>query len=515
MVSKILIEKNAYYDSVTLMSLSADIKKQEGVSQVVVSMATEMNKDLLENIGMMTEEAKNAAENDLIIAIEANSEEITEQLVLYIKEKLSSKKASGKSSEQKIVSSSSEAVEIMKDANLAVISVRGDYAAREARKLLTKGLHVMIFSDNVTVEEERELKELGRDKGLLVMGPDCGTSIINGVGLCFANKISTGNIGLVAASGTGLQEVTVQIDRLGYGISQAIGVGGRDLSEEIGGIMMMESIKALKQDENTHVIVLISKPPFPSVQDKILSEIKHSDKPVIVCFLDGDAEQVEKAGAVFAKTLKDAALEAVKRLNPSFEAPKDEDMTAKEWISDKKGRLSSSQKYVKGLFCGGTLTSEALMVLRGKGLELKSNVAKKKHEKLEDIQISKGNVLLDMGDDKFTVGKPHPMIEPSLRNERILKEAQDPETAVLLLDFELGYGSHDDPVGVTYETLVEAKEIAEKDGRYLPIIAYVCGTYNDKQNYYEQVKKLKSLDIYVADSNEQAAELAAKFVCEQ
>lgn len=512
MVSKVLIEKNAYYDSVTLMSLSGSIGKQEGVGQAVVSMATQMNKDLLENIGLLSDEAKDASENDLIIAIQADTEERLEEIITLIKDKLNSKKASKKKDGTKIAKTANAAINLMPDANVAVISVRGDYAAREAREALKKGLHVMIFSDNVTIEEERELKEIGREKGLLVMGPDCGTAIINQVGLCFANKVKAGNIGLVAASGTGLQEVTVQIDRLGYGISQAIGVGGRDLHQDIGGIMMLESLKALDKDEKTEVIVLISKPPALSVQEKILKQIKETSKPVVVCFLDGDAKEVEKAGATFAKTLNQAAIAAIKVLDKSVEIEENKNSNIEEWATVQKGKMASSQKYIRGLFCGGTLTSEALTIIRTYVDGIKSNVAKKDYEKLEDVFVSNGHTLLDLGDDVFTVGKPHPMIEPSLRNERILQEAADPETAVLLLDFELGYGSHNDPVGVTYETLVEAQEVAKRNGRFLPMIAYICGTYNDKQNYYEQANKLKELNIFIADSNEQAAKLATKFI---
>ena len=512
MVSKVLIEKNAYYDSVTLMSLSGSISKQEGVEQAVVSMATQMNKDLLENIGLLVDEVKEASENDLIIAIKGDTEERLEEVISLINEQLNSKKQSKKKDGNKITKTVNGAINLMADANVAVISVRGDYAAREARQALKKGLHVMIFSDNVTIDEERELKELGRKEGLLVMGPDCGTAIINQTGLCFANKVKAGNIGLVAASGTGLQEVTVQIDRLGYGISQAIGVGGRDLHEEIGGIMMLESLKALDKDEKTEVIVLISKPPALVVQEKILKQIEETSKPVVVCFLDGDEKEVEKVGAVFAKTLNQAAIAAIKILDPSMDFLKKKDSNIEELAIKEKEKIADSQKYIRGLFCGGTLTSEALTIIRPYVDGIKSNVAKKEHEKLKDVFVSNGHTLLDLGDDVFTFGKPHPMIEPSLRNDRILQEAADPKTAVLLLDFELGYGSHNDPVGVSYETLIEAQEIAKRDGRYLPIIAYICGTYNDKQNYDEQANKLKALNIFIADSNEEAAMLATKFI---
>lgn len=513
MVSKVMIEKNAYHDSVTLMSLSASVSKLDGVKQAVVSMATQMNKELLGNIGLLTDDASNASENDLIIAIEANTEEDMEAVFEAIEEELNAKKGGKKKNGETSTENIESALNLLPDANLAIISVPGNYAAREARKALNKDLNVMIFSDNVTIEEERELKELGKEKGLFVMGPDCGTAIINNIGLCFANKVRPGNIGLVGASGTGLQEVSVQIDRLGEGISQAIGVGGRDLQEPIGGIMMLEGMKALEKDEDTKVIVLISKPPAASVQDKIMEQIKTMTKPVIVCFLDGDANEVEKVGASFAGTLRQGAVLAVNALENSDKEWSDGISDKQnEWIKDQKEEMNSSQKYIRGLFCGGTLTSEALTVIRPHVDEIKSNVAKRENEKLEDVHASQGNTLVDLGDDEFTQGKPHPMIEPSLRNERIIEEAKDPKTAVLLLDFELGYGSHEDPVGVTYETLEKAQKIAKENGRHLPMIAYICGTRADKQDYLEQAKKLEELNICIADSNKQAAEIAVKLI---
>src|SRR5699024_485134 len=285
MASEVIVQKNVYHDSVTLMSLSGSIHQLEGVKEAVVSMATQMNKELLSNIGLLTDEAKNATDNDLIIAVEANSEQRVQEVMDFINEQLHAKKTTTTEGGDKPVKTFKSALSRVPDANMAVISVPGKYAAREAKQAIKNGLHVMIFSDNVSLEDEKELKEMAKEAGLFVMGPDCGTAIINQTGLCFANKISEGNIGLVAASGTGLQEVTVQIDRFGYGISQAIGTGGRDLHEYIGGIMMLEGLKALEQDDQTEVIVLISKPPAGSVQEKILKKVKESKKPVVVCFI--------------------------------------------------------------------------------------------------------------------------------------------------------------------------------------------------------------------------------------
>lgn len=514
MAFKVIIKKNSYYDSVTLMSLSGKMKQLEGVEEAIVSMATAMNKELLKGVGMLTEETEKGSENDLIIAVKAESEELLEELLQTIDEQLNTKKT-GKKKGERDVKTLKAAIEELPDANVAVISVPGEFAAREARQALKQGLHVMLFSDNVSIEDEKALKEFAAKRNLFVMGPDCGTAIINQVGLCFANEVAKGSIGLVGASGTGLQEVTVQINRLGSGISQAIGTGGRDLHESIGGIMMLQGFKALEADENTNVIVLISKPPALSVQEKIFTEVKKCSKPVVVCFIDGNAEEVEKTGAAFASTLYEAAKLAVKLENPTDTIPEEVSAKQQAWAEEAKAKMNATQKYVRGLFCGGTLTSEALSILRRYTNELKSNVAKIKDEKLTDVSKSIGNTLLDLGDDAFTVGKPHPMIEPSLRNSRLLQEAADPETAVLLLDFELGYGSHEDPVGETFETIKKAQKLAKENQRHLPIVAYICGTPQDKQVYAEQEKRLIELGVYVAKSNEEATVLAAQFLDEE
>lgn len=512
MAFKVLIEQNAYHDSVTLMSLSSKINSIEGVEQAVISMATQMNKDLLANIGLLTDEAKAATGNDLIIALIADTDERAEEVMELIYTELTSKKAKKGKDNHQTAKTINSALNLLPDANMAIISVPGEYAAREARQALKKGMHVMLFSDNVSIEEEKDLKETGRDSGLFVMGPDCGTAIINRSGLCFANKVSEGGIGLVAASGTGLQEVTVQIDRLGYGITQAIGTGGRDLHESIGGIMMLQGLKALENDDKTKVITLISKPPAPSVQDKILTEVKKCKKPVVVCFLDGDPQAVEAAGANFSPTLIDAARKSVQLLDPQAVIETEIAEDVQRWIAAEKAKLDDSQQDIRGLFCGGTLTAEALSIIRSTGASVKSNVAKKAEEKLTDITQSIGHTLLDMGDDDFTQGKPHPMIEPSLRNERILQEARDPKTAVLLLDFELGFGAHEDPVGVTLDAIKSARDETAQAGRYLPIVAYICGTSKDKQDYQQQQKKLQAVGAFVADSNEMATRIATMLV---
>lgn len=509
---RVRIEKNSYHDSVALMSLTGKINQLAGIKEAVVSMGTTMNKQLLGNVGMLTDEAAASTENDLVIAVRGESEQAVEAAFQVIEEEFHARKKQKKKGET-VIQTWSAAVQELPDASMVVLSVPGEHAFREAKRALADDRNVMIFSDNVSLEEEKILKDYASEKGLFVMGPDCGTAIINGIGLCFANKVNRGSIGLVAASGTGLQEVTVQIHKLGYGISQAIGTGGRDLHEYIGGTMMIEGIRALQEDEETGVIVLVSKPPEPSVQKKIVLELVNSSKPVVVCFLDGDMAEIEQAGLYAADTLYDTAVYATQLLEsriPASSSPIPPFLIQE--IREQKSKLSPQQKDIRGLFCGGTLTAEALSILRKEGLRLKSNVAKKPEEKYAAGSQSVGHTLLDLGDDEFTLGKPHPMIEPSLRNERILAEAADPAAAVLYLDFVLGYGAHEDPVGVTLPAIQEAKRIAENSGRFLPVIAYVCGTDQDKQDKSEQIRILTEAGVLIADSNKDAALIAAQFV---
>jgi len=510
-VKKTIIRQNAYYDSVTLMSLTNKIINLDGVNEAVISMATQMNKELLRNVFLSTEESDKADNNDLIIAINSEDENIYNEAINLVEELLKPKNKKKNKCETDSPKTISGAMLQMKDANLAVISVPGQYAAREARKALENGLNVMLFSDNVSLEQERQLKEIGREKGLLVMGPDCGTASINNVGLCFANKVRKGNIGIAGASGTGLQEVMVQIHRLGGGVSQAVGTGGRDLKEEIDGIMMIESLKALSVDEDTEVILLVSKPPAKSVEKKILDEVRLVNKPVVICFLDGNKEEEKSSNAKFVYGLYDAAREAVELSGVKIEEMENNEKVFVE-ARKLKETLNKEQRYFRGLFCGGTLCAEALSVLRDNFDNIKSNAAKKENEKLENIRVYSGNVLLDLGEDEFTVGKPHPMIEPALRLDNIVKQAKDETVGVILLDFELGYGSHDSPVGITIDAIKEAKEIADKGGRNIIFVAYICGTDMDKQNYEAQRKMLKDAGVLIANSNAEAAKLVIEIL---
>ncbi|NBC29746.1 MAG: FdrA family protein, partial [Spirochaetes bacterium] len=305
-MKRIVVHKDSYYDSVFLMSINQDVKGVEGISEAVVAMGTEMNRDLLKDMGLSNEEVASSTPNDLIIAVEGKSEDAVIEAEEVAKKLLSKKSTPGEAEEYRPTSIEA-ARSVLPEANLSIISLPGEYAAREVRKSLMNGMHVMLFSDNVPLEQEIELKNLAKERGLLMMGPDCGTAIINGKPLCFANVVRQGNIGLVGASGTGLQEATCSIHKSGAGVSQAIGTGGRDLkNEKVGGTMMLMGIEALKNDDATKVIGVISKPPAESVAEKVISALKDTGKPCVVHFIGLEAREPE-GNVHFAANLEECA----------------------------------------------------------------------------------------------------------------------------------------------------------------------------------------------------------------
>ena len=508
------IRKNVYYDSVALMIITKEIKKMDGVKEVIVGMATDLNKELAENLNLSNDEIKSLTPNDFFISAYSNLDDGLDKIVNRVNELLNSKQKEKESEVE--VKTLAAGINHMKDSNMAVISLPGKYAAYEAKKALSKGLNVMLFSDNVTLEEEIELKKLGRYKGLLVMGPDCGTAIINGIPLCFANVVRRGNIGIVGASGTGTQEVTVLIDKLGGGLSQVIGTGGRDLKSEVGGIMMIEGFKALIDDDETDVIVLISKPPAKEVAEKILEMVKTTDKPVVVNFIGGDRTQIERSGAYPCVSLEDAAYKACslsKGIKPiDFEGFEMSESELDKIVQKEVSKLHPSQKYLRALYTGGTLADEAMKLLNKEGFFIYSNIPLSPEFKLKDIHKSIKHTCIDLGDDDFTVGRPHPMIDPIGRVERLPQEALDDEVAVILMDFVMGYGSNMDPAGEMLPYIIEAKKKMESKNKYLSVIGYICGTDKDPQSYREQKEKLEAAGVILMPSNAQAVRLTAKLL---
>ncbi|QCJ42230.1 acyl-CoA synthetase FdrA [Bacillus sp. S3] len=510
MTVQALIKPNTYFDSVSLMSLSTKANQIDGVEQAIIAMGTEMNKEVMKNVGLMTPEVEEAKTSDLIIVVKAATDELCENAFEGINE-LFTKKSTSKGKSEVKYSTISSAAQSNPDANLAIIAVNGAYAAREARKALENDLNVMMFSDNVSIEDEIELKQIAHEKGLLMMGPDCGTAIIGNVALCFANAVRKGNIGIVAASGTGSQEVSVRIHEFGGGITQLIGTGGRDLKEAVGGIMMLDGIQALEDDEATKVIVLVSKPPAPSVEEKVLAKIKTCKKPVVVWFIGGDEEKITEAGGHFAKMSKEAALKAV-LLAGADESKLNKRALNIPLIEEVRTKLTPEQKYIRGLFSGGTLCDEAMHAAMEKFDNVYSNIQRNPEFRLKDRYTSQEHTFIDFGDDEYTQGKPHPMIDPATRLERFMQEAKDPSVGVIVMDFVLGYGAHEDPVGAFLPAMIEAKQLAEDEGRHLEIIGYVLGTELDPQDLDEQINKLLAAGVTHASSSQNAGLLAREFV---
>lgn len=510
-LKRLIVKKDTYFDSVFLMQISAALKGTDGVDEVQVTMATPQNIDLLTDLGFGDEMPSSLTPNDLLIAISSPKESLFADLEAEVKKMLTATKSSAGGSSYR-PSSIAGAVHNCSDINMAIISVAGEYAASETRKALEAGLHVMLFSDNVSLEEEISLKKMALEKGLLVMGPDCGTAIINGSPLCFANEVRQGPVGVVAASGTGAQEVSVLIDRFGGGCSQVIGTGGRDLSEAVGGITMLMGIEALKNDPKTEVILVVSKPPAKSVATKIIDALKASGKPSVVHFIGTNLKEDDK-NIHIATSLEDAALASLAAV--AGEEPEACEFTLPlEQIEDMvKGELdgkSSKQKYLRGYFTGGTLCDESLFMLSGSLGKIYSNIHVDENCKLDDPFKSQEHTFVDLGDDTFTRGRPHPMIEPSTRVERIDSEAADEEIAIMMLDVVIGHGSHFDPAGEVVPVLMKARDNAKAKGGKLTILASVTGTDRDFQNYSIQRQKLEEIGVIVMPSNAQMSRLALK-----
>lgn len=501
------MKKGTYRDSITLLRITKKVASLPGVKQAAMVMATPLNMRVLSDIGFSDPSLKQARTDDLVIALETDDDSALSSALKEAEELLV--KGDVTKSETVLPRSLSEAASSAPDANLVVISVPGAYAKREGVAALNAGLNVFMFSSNVEKSDEKELKTMALKKGVLMMGPDCGTSIINHTVLGFGNAIRPGSIGIVSASGTGLQEVATLIHRQGQGISQAIGTGGGDLSDAVGGIMTQEALRILEEDKQTKVIVVISKSPGPRTLSFVLSQVAGSRKKIVVSFLGAKIRGSELGKQSEAKTLEEAATIAcglvAARVLP---APAAESGLSQLAYAEAQ-RLAPAQKYIRGLYAGGTLCAEAQLVLSPLVGDVRSNAPFDPALKLKGSGSSLGHVCIDMGADEFVVGRAHPMIDFTIRKLRILQEAKDPSAAVLLLDVELGIGSNPDPAGELVPAIKEAKELSARSGRYLSVVGSVVGTDGDFQGLQAQETKLREAGVVLTGSNARAASLAA------
>jgi FdrA protein len=477
------VRRATYLDSIVLMRISRQIAALPGVEEAGLIIGTPANKEILREADILGREGSDADPGDLIIALRTTDARAADAALAEARRLLDQPSALGQTAAIESSRTIRAAVQRLPEANLALISVPGDFAVAEARKAMELGLHVMIFSDNVPIVDEAALKKEARERGLFVMGPDCGTAIIGGVPLGFANVVPAGDIGIIGASGTGIQEVSCLIARAGRGISHAIGTGGRDLKAEVGAITTLMAIDALDADDRTKHVVLISKPPAASVARSVLDRVAKSSKPFTICFL-GATDVELPANARCAATLNAAA----------------ELVVGKELGATKPPlpHLNGS-KLVRGLFAGGTLCSEAQIVFGQAGLSVMSNVPVPRASPMTGVY--NGHVMIDLGDDAFTRGRPHPMFEPGVRDAPLAEALADPRVEVILLDVVLGYGGHPDPAGHLVEFLAGRERRAS-------IVASVTGTDADPQPRETQVQKLLDAGVIVADSNADAAEAA-------
>lgn len=503
---------NFYRDSITLMQFSKALSEQPGVRQASAVMATAGNLGLLVEAGLLADMIASRP-NDLLIVLEGEDAGELEAVLDGAVAALNRRPADTGSEAARATPPRSLGMGLQRlpEANLVLIATPGDYAASEALKALQHGRHVMIFSDNVSLDDEIMLKRLARERGLLVMGPDCGTAIVNGIPLGFANVVRRGPVGVIGASGTGTQQVTCLIDRWGGGVSHALGLGSHDLHQKVGGLSMLTALEALASDPATRVIVLISKPPAPEVAQQVLALAAAIPKPVVVDFLGADPASVERPGLVAAGTLEHAAALAVALAAgkpPPAESTLGQESLA--LVGAAAGLLAPGQRWVRGLFSGGTFCFESLLLLSPMLGPLFSNTPLRPEYRLADVWHSQGHTVIDLGDDVFTQGRPHPMIDFRLRAERLVNEARDPTVGVILLDVVLGYGSHADPAGELLPAIQQAR--AEAPGAPPVFVASVCGTEGDPQSLHRQEAALREAGVLLCDSNAQAARLAGAVV---
>ncbi len=474
------VRAGAYYDSVVLMQLQRGLLGLPGVADAGVVMATPANRDLLAANNLLPE-AVTASPDDLLIVVKAESDASAEDAIGKVDELLARRKSSSVAQDYR-PRSLSGAVKQLPEANWVLISVPGRYAAGVAREALELGKHVFLYSDNVSLEDEISLKKTAREKGLLVMGPDCGTAIINGVGLGFANRVRRGSIGVVGASGTGTQAVTAQIHNLGAGISHAIGTGGRDLKSDVGAITAHQALNILARNPDTKVIALISKPPSPDVATQLISAAQETGKPVVIYFIGYPAPARKIGNLHFAVSLSEAAELAVK--------------LGEQRLATSDSQSPVSSRYLRGLFSGGTLAFETMVGLQASLSPIYSNGPITPNQNLKDPLKSEAHSIIDLGDEFFMVGRLHPMIDNDLRIRRMKQEAADPEVGMIFFDVVLGEGSHMDPAGELVPVIKEIREqrLVTSD---LEFVAIVIGTIDDPQNLQSQVSALEDAGVKV------------------
>ena len=513
------IRTGAYYDSVVLMQLQRALSALPGVLDAGVVMGTPANKELLLHSNLLTGEIEQAAPEDLILIVRAQSTQNALDALGKVDELLTARRARQDQGYQP--KTLAAATRMAPQAEWVLVSVPGRYAAAVAREALERGKNVFLYSDNVELEDELSLKKLAGEKGLLMMGPDCGTARIDGVGLGFANRVRRGKIGIVAASGTGLQTVMAAVHRLGGGISQAYGTGGRDLTAEVHAMTSRHCLERLAMDDATDTIVVVSKPPAASVAQALLAAAARCAKPVVVNFIGYQGMQSADelpARIHFARTLDDCAELAVELTNSpdnTGQASSNASLSSAPEPAERRNAQAQPRTCLRALYSGGTLASEALCLLQDRLADVRSNTPLPGGLHLNDDRESQGHTVIDLGGDEFTLGRLHPMLDNELRVRRLLQEAADPQTGLLLLDVVLGDGAHPDPTEEIAPAIAEAIAVAANDGRRLPVVAAVIGTDEDPQGLEKQIERLEEAGAVVFTRHDQAVRAAADLLSDK
>jgi len=463
-IDHVEVRRRTYHDSVRLMQASAAVQAADGVESALIAMGTDLNLGLLADMGFAVPEA---GPDDMIVAVRAADEQAAAAAVASLDAVLAARPEQGGTLDAPAPCTVGRAGDDL-GADLALISVPGPSAFLEAEEALRHGMHVMIFSDNVAVEHEVLLKQMGRERGLLVMGPDCGTAVVGGVGLGFANAVRPGPVGLVGASGTGIQQLCCLLDDAGVGIRHALGTGSRDLSSRVGGSATLQGLAALDRDPGAEVIVVVSKPPAAEVAERVRAAAE-SCRTRVVFALIGE------------QTLEAAAAATLTSLGVPVPEPA-------SWPAPGRGHRPGA---VRGLFSGGTLCGEAAMVAAATLGEI------------GDDLDAPGHTMVDLGGDEFTRGRPHPMIDQRLRLHHLEAAAADPSVGVILLDVVLGYGAHPDPASELAPAIAGAVE------REAAVVVSLCGTNADPQGRDAQAAALRDAGASVFLSNAAAAGYAA------
>jgi len=478
-----------YQDSVALMRVAQELRALPGVREAAALMGTPANHELLAGAGLATPETKAAGPGDLVLAVAAESDAAAVAALAAADGLFAARRQTLEAAVRVLPRTLDSARRALPGANLVAISVPGAYAAAEARRALRAGLHVFLFSDNVSLADEVALKQLAAARRLLCMGPDCGTAYVGSVGLGFANVVPRGRVGLVAASGTGLQAVASHLAARGEGVAQGIGVGGRDLSDDVGGLMTRLALDALAADPATALVVLVSKPPAAAVLPALEAALAALGKPAVVCALGAPPREV---GPVrWVATLEDAAAAAVARLRGEAWTPRPFADPAR--VRARLAAVGPRAGRILGLYTGGTLAHEADLLLA-------------------PLVGAGGFAVLDLGADELTVGRPHPMLDPDARAGRVREAGRDRPVSVLLVDLVLGRAAHPDPAGPLAAAVRDARAAAAADGRALAVVGSVVGTDGDPQGLGGQVAALEAAGVEVLPSNAQAARFAALLV---